>query len=175
MLSGEEVKKIGCLVVGPGQRAVVLSEDQPRPWVLSEGSHKLRGKALHIVLISTGQRESLYGVPKGSVFERLGFSGKLILTIRDGPNEVEWFVERIVLGQGMKTLDGVVHWLVHNHLVTAFKEAAKGKSEEEFMSASWERLAENVKSVVNSRIMRCGLYLESVSVLWWARDKPPGT
>ena len=162
-----DLKKVKRLLLGPKQRAVVFIKDLPRPMVFSEGEHRLPKKAQKIVVVSTGRRNSLFGVPKRTVFEQLGFSGMLILRIEDRPDDVERFVEKLVLEQRITTLGELVQWLVRNYLIRAFKDivAAEGVSEEEFVRAG-EELAEKVRDVVNSYIMEYGLYLENISVLW---------
>ena len=170
-----DLGKVKRLSLGPGQMAVVFVRDRPRPLVLSGGSHKLPKEATKLVLVSTGPKESFYGVPKGMVYGQLGFSGKLTLRIGDGPEEVEDFVEELVLGRSITTLEELVKWLVHNYLAPAFKDvvARRGMPPEEFVRAGWEELAEEVKDVVNSYLMRYGLYLENISVLWWAGPEGP--
>ncbi|OYT51412.1 hypothetical protein B6U66_04025 [Candidatus Bathyarchaeota archaeon ex4484_135] len=158
------------LLLGPKQRAVVFIKNLPRPMVFSEGEHKLPKKVQKLVVVSTGRRNSPFGVPKRTVFEQLGFSGMLILRIEDRDDDVERFVEKLVLEQRITTLGELVQWLVRNYLIRAFKDvvAAEGMSEEEFVRAG-EKLAEKVRDVANSYIMEYGLYLENISVQWWAR------
>ena len=160
----EEVRRLS---LSPKQRAVVFVRDLPRPRILSEGEHKLPKNARQVVLVSTGRKNSPFGVQKRTVFEQLGFSGMLILRIEDRPDDVERFVEKLVLEQRIMTLGELVQWLVRNYLIRAFKDivAAEGVSEEEFVRAG-EELAEKVRDVVNSYIMEYGLYLENISVLW---------
>ena len=166
-----ELKKVKRLIVGPGQRAVLFMEGVPRPKVLAEGAHEMPKKVRAVVLVNTGPKEGPYGLPIGTVYESLGFSGKLILTIQDGDEDVENFVNKIVLGQGITDLGGLVKWLVDNYLVNAFKDAvcSRALTEEEFLRGGREQLIEDVKERVNSYIMEYGLYLENISIPWWAR------
>ena len=179
-ISGEELRKLGVreIVVAREQRALVYVKDLPRPRVLAEGKHKLPKDVLEVVLVSVGLKQRPYGIPKGTVFENLGFSGLISVVIGrsvltgetyDAREELEAFVEAVVRGRGVRTLEELVFWLRDDYLIPAFKKvlvAEKKLDEEAFRKADHDKLAEEVRSEVNRRLAReCGLMIQKLSII----------